>query len=466
MPFPYELVVASADCQLLAAQVRLERAAGRAWIEATAHRRAAALVAHAREHSPFYRDLYRDVSPDAQLGDLPPVRKRALMARFDEWATDRRITRADLERFLADADNIGQPYQRGWTVWTSSGTTGEPGIFVQDASAMSAYDALIMAQADLREWGPREIGRWARTGGGGALVVATGAPYPAIAAWRRLARLNPALAGSAYPITLPQRELVAALNGNPPAFLSTYPTMALLLAIERNARRLAIEPAAIWCGGECLSPFAREAIEQAFDCRVHDEYGAAECFSIGSACALGAMHCHADWVILEPVDRDGRAVAPGEASHSVLLTNLANWLQPIIRYDLGDSIRVLAEPCACGGPLPVIEVQGRSDDVIALAAPGGATVAIVPLALEAVVEGVLGAVPFQIVAAGPCQLRLRLRQGGEGAPSTRAREACRRALRDYLAEQGLPDVRVIEDPQEPAIDARTGKLRRIVAAGG
>lgn len=466
MPFPYELIAASADCQLLAAQIRLERAAGRAWIDSTARRRAESLVAHAREHSPFYREHYRELAPDAPLEDLPPVRKRALMARFDDWATDRRVTRRDLERFLADADNIGQPYLRGWTVWTSSGTTGEPGIFVQDASAMSAYDALVMAQADLREWGPREIGRWARAGGGGALVVATGAPYPAIAAWRRLARLNPALAGGAYPITLPQRELVAALNGNPPAFLSTYPTMALLLAIERNARRLAIEPAAIWCGGECLSPFAREAIEQAFDCRVHDEYGAAECFSIGSACALGAMHCHADWAILEPVDRDARPVPPGVASHTVLLTNLANRLQPIIRYDLGDSIRVLPEPCACGSPLPVVEVQGRSDDVIALDAPGGGTVAIVPLALEAVVEGELGAVPFQVVAAGPRELRLCLRRGGESAPSTRAREACRRALRGYLAGQGLPDVRVIDDPREPAIDARTGKLRRIVAAGG
>jgi phenylacetate-coenzyme A ligase PaaK-like adenylate-forming protein len=466
MPFPYELVAAAADCQLLAAQMRLERAAGRAWIEATARRRAEALVAHARERSPFYRDLYRELAPDAVLEDLPPVRKHALMARFDDWATDRRVTRAEVERFVADADNIGRPFVRDWTVWTSSGTTGEPGIFVQDASAMSTYDALIAAQADLREWGPREIGRWARAGGGGALVVATGAPYPAIAAWRRLARLNPALAGDAYPITLPQRELVAALNRNPPAFLSTYPTMALLLALERNARRLAIEPAAIWCGGECLSPFAREAIEQAFDCRVHDEYGAAECFAIGSACSLGAMHCHADWVILEPVDRDGQAVPPGEASHTVLLTNLANRLQPIIRYDLGDSIRVVAEPCACGSPLPVVAVQGRSDDVIALAAPGGATVAIVPLALEAVVEGVLGAVPFQIVAAGPRELRLRLRQRREGTPSTRARGACRQALRDYLAGQGLPDVRVIDDPQEPAIDARTGKLRRIVAAGG
>ena len=463
MPYPYDLFVATLDCQMLGAEMRLNRAAGARWIEATAQRRLAELVAYARAGSPFYRERYRGVAADAPLDALQPVRKRELMARFDDWATDRRVQRADVERFLANPSNVGHPFLQDFTVWTSSGTTGEPGVYLQDEGAMAVYDALVMAQADPREWGPREAGRWARGSGASALVVATGAPYPAIVAWHRLMRLNPALGAGAYPITLPQRELVAALNRANPAFLSTYPTMALLLALERNNRRLAIAPAAIWCGGECLSGYAREAIEQAFDCRVHDEYGAAECFSIGSACPLGSLHYHADWVILEPVDREGKAVSPGEASHTVLLTNLANRLQPIIRYDLGDSIRVVPQACACGSALPVIEVQGRSDDVLALAAPDGSTVAIVPLALEAVVEAALGAVPFQVVAVGVKELRLRLARGGAGAPAPRARQACRRALHDYLAAQGLPDVRVVDDAKEPAIDERTGKLRRIVA---
>jgi phenylacetate-coenzyme A ligase PaaK-like adenylate-forming protein len=281
--------------------------------------------------------------------------------------------------------------------------------------------------------------------------------------WHRLARLNPALGGRIHSITLPMRDMVDALDHDRPAFLSTYPTMALLLALERTRQRLAIEPAAIWCGGECLSEYAREAIELAFDCRVHDEYGAAECFSIGSACPLGAMHYHADWVILEPIDQDGRVVAGGEPSHSVLLTNLANRLQPIIRYDLGDSIRVTGEACACGSPLPVIEVQGRSDDVLALAAPDGRTVAIVPLALETVIETSLGPVPFQLVATGPRELRLRLPRSSAEAPGAHARRACHRALHDFLVAQGLPGVKVADDPGEPAIDARTGKLRRILA---
>ena len=47
---------------------------------------------------------------------------------------------------------------------------------------------------------------------------------------------------------------------------------------------------------------------------------------------------NADWVLLEPVESDYCPTLLGEASHTVLLGNLANRVRPIIRYDLGDSI--------------------------------------------------------------------------------------------------------------------------------
>ena len=56
-----------------------------------------------------------------------------------------------------------------------------------------------------------------------------------------------------------------------------------------------------------------------------------------------------------------------ELSHSTLLTNLANHVQPLIRYDLGDQILLRRDPCACGSTLPVIEVQGRQDDALVMA---------------------------------------------------------------------------------------------------
>ncbi len=55
-------------------------------------------------------------------------------------------------------------------------------------------------------------------------------------------------------------------------------------------------------------------------------------------CAHGLFHVNSDWYILEPVDEDYRPVAPDVGSHTVLITNLANRVQPLIRYDLGDRV--------------------------------------------------------------------------------------------------------------------------------
>jgi len=64
--------------------------------------RLAALVTHARASSRFYRRHYRDCAADAALGELPPVTKPELMAAFDEWVTDPRVTRATVLSFVAD----------------------------------------------------------------------------------------------------------------------------------------------------------------------------------------------------------------------------------------------------------------------------------------------------------------------------------------------------------------------------
>lgn len=85
----------------------------------------------------------------------------------------------------------------------------------------------------------------------------------------------------------------------------------------------------------------------------------------------GWLHVNVDWVVFEPVDADYRPVAPGEQSHTVLISNLANRVQPILRYDLGDSVLERPDPCPCGNPFPAIRVQGRSADVLTFRSPAG-----------------------------------------------------------------------------------------------
>jgi len=443
----------------LASAIVWTRALGREAIATFQARRLVDLVRHARAHSPWFRAAWRDLPPgDLPLSTLPVTRKAALMDAFDTWCTDPAITRAGVGAFLTGRAHIGDRFLDRYVVWTSSGTTGTPGVFVQDATALAAYDALVGVPLVSGSTPACDWSAAAARHGRAALVTADCGHFASIASWRRLAHGRPWLAMQSFPVTLPLPELVTALTAHAPAFLASYPTVLAMLAAEQAAGRLALHPVGLWSGGEVLTRSAQRAIEAAFGCPLHNEYGASECLAIGFGCAEGALHVNADWVILEPVERDGRPTPVGTLSHTVLLTNLANFVQPIIRYDLGDRVRMLAAPCACGSPLPALYVEGRSDDVLSLHAADGRTIALPPLALTTVIEEAAHVHRFQVVQVARDALVLRLQASERGAADTALG-----ALRGYLAAQGLARVRVRLDAAESVANARDGKLRQVVA---
>ncbi|MBQ1798672.1 MAG: hypothetical protein IIZ89_04800, partial [Muribaculaceae bacterium] len=55
-----------------------------------------ALVAHAREHSPYFAKLYAGIPDDFSLTDLPITEKPVLLAHYDDWVTDRRLHLQDV----------------------------------------------------------------------------------------------------------------------------------------------------------------------------------------------------------------------------------------------------------------------------------------------------------------------------------------------------------------------------------
>lgn len=459
-PFdPLHAAVQQWNAGVLAAQALWTRGLGPEAVAAAARQRWATLTRHARTHSPFYRRRWRHLpAGEVAPADVPVVTKAELMASFDDWCTDRAIAWRDVAAFLAARAHIGERFLGRYLVWTSSGTRGQPGVFVQDDAALAAYDALVSVQLGGAAFAGCDWSTAAAQGGRAALVAADGGHFASIASWRRVAHGKPWLAMKSFAVTLPIGEIVAGLNAYQPAFVAGYPTVLALLAAEQQAGRLAIRPAGLWAGGEVLSPATRAAIERAFGCPLVNEYGASECLTIGYGCSAGWLHVNADWVLLEPVDAEYRPTPPGELSHTVLVTNLANAVQPVIRYDLGDRVRVAPTRCACGDPLPAVQVEGRSDDVLALTAHDGSLVQLPPLALATVVETEARLTWFQIVQRGRDRLALRL------APGDRARAGARAvsALRAYLARQGLPGVRVTLAREGPEVNPRDGKLRQVV----
>ena len=116
----------------------------------------------------------------------------------------------------------------------------------------------------------------------------------------------------------------------------------------------------------------------------------------------------------------------------MLLTNLANRVQPLIRYDLGDSVTVLERPCECGSAFPAIRVEGRCDDVVVRARKDRRTVKLLPLALTTVLEDEAGVYRFQLMQASATALVLRLDPERVGA---KAMERCSESLRGFLDAQ-------------------------------
>lgn len=118
---------------------------------------------------------------------------------------------------------------------------------------------------------------------------------------------------------------------------------------------------------EVLRPHQRERLAEVFGCAVVDTYGCAEAGLTGFGCEAGAMHVPVEAVVVD-------TVPAGDGRSELLLTDLFNFSQPVIRYRVGD----MAEPapagaCACGRALPRLgTLQGRAGDFITL--PDGRTI--------------------------------------------------------------------------------------------
>ena len=420
------------------------------------------LLETAANDSPLYRRLMGRHGAQAPFEEWPAARKAELMAEFDHWVTDSRVRLADLRRFVADPARIADPYLGRYTVWESSGSHGEPAVFIQDAAALAVYDAIEA----MRHAHPRPMHRWLDPWFGTesvAFIGATAGHFASTVNAERWRRLNPALRQVIHQVSFmqPHKELSRELERIAPTIVGTYPSVAVLLAEEKHSGRLDIRPREIWTGGETLTPTMRRFVGETFDCAVVDSYGASEFFTIACECAHGRLHLNSDWLILEPVDGAGRPVEPGVAGASVLLTNLANLVQPLIRYDLGDSVALEARPCACGSPLPVLRVQGRTDDTLRLGTSRSGGVPVLPLALSTVLEEGAGLFDFQLRQTGIC--RLSLTTPLRGAVAEAAMQRARAVLGEFLERQGSGPVDIQIATGRAHLAGPGGKVQRVVA---
>lgn len=339
-------------------------------VRAIQERRLRGLLAHASEHSPYYRRRFSgiDVSRCA-LSDLPVLTKAEMMENFDEIVTDSRIKRAEIQKYVSVPQNLGKLYLGAYGVSHTSGSQGQPAIIIQDQEALILTFAVRMTRGKKLSrgrlsnihylWRPARI----------AVVTFSPGFQPSSSAFAYrptvLSRFSKILQLS---ITDPMPETIAKLEAFRPEYIVGYASALTSLAREEAAGHLNLRKICsltqISNVAEPLAEPTAEYIERVFGVHVYNEYSMGECLALASGCSVThCAHQNADLAILEVVDENNMPVPPGRQGKKVLLTNLYNTVQPIIRYEIDDRVTFGVEPCACGNVLPrIASIEGRSKD--------------------------------------------------------------------------------------------------------
>jgi phenylacetate-CoA ligase len=441
------------------ARTQLRREHGsRAQLAQHQQQRLETVVRHAATHSPFYRRWFAETgalgAEPVELTRLPVLGKSLLMAHFDELVCDPRLRRDQLLDWVGQLTR-DQLYLDRYRVALTSGSSGRPGLFVYDPVGWRSIGAQFVRSsswAGLRPSLPRQ--RMAMLGGAApSHITRQGAATLSIGLHRVLA----------LPVTLPLPQLVEALNQFQPTYLNVYPSVAMWLADEQHAGRLRLAPQMLVTAAELRTPAMTQRLADAFGVRPFDLYGCTEGL-FGSECEHHqGIHLFEDTTLVENVDADGRPVAAGQAGARLLVTNLHNLVQPLLRLEVTDLVTLDPDPCPCGRTLVrVSAIHGRSDDVLSLPTGDGGRVAVHPLHFALLTRDPQVR-EFQVVQDGPVLRVLIVPRHATAAGNNELETRLDQAVTQQLLKLGVQDPQVTVERRQQLPRSAGGKLKLVIA---
>jgi phenylacetate-CoA ligase len=327
------------------------------------------IVRHAWRHSPYYRRKFKGIDlNNCQPNDLPTLTKPEMMAHFDELVTDRRLTRAKVEQFVAEPTNVGKYLLDKYVVCHTSGSQGQPALIVQDRHAFLLLFAMQAARGHAMSKSFHTMFERMRNRTRWAVFLLRPGFFPSSVAFNYMPAPIRKLASIRFlRVTDPLEENIRQLNEFQPSIITAYAHVLEKLALAEKDGRLRLREKnclqLLVSMSEPLYPDKRILIEEAFGVHVGNHYAMGECMglSLGDPYSDGAR-LNPDLGFLEVVDRHNRPVPYGQPGSKVLVTNLYNRVQPIIRYEVDDvvSLRMGKGP---EGSWPVVEtIAGRNND--------------------------------------------------------------------------------------------------------
>jgi phenylacetate-CoA ligase len=349
-------------------------------------RRLEDIICYACEHSDFYRELYsslginRDNVCELAITDLPIVDKNIIMDNFDQVVCDKSIKKTALSAFINDPAGYDKRFMDQYTVIHTSGSSGNIGIYVYDEKDVNAINILfvkyVFSVRPLLKMLPQRV----------AFLGAVNGHYAAYTAVSRFRDYYIKFLPVSVETTLDQ--VINELNNFQPSILVAYSSMLYKIACAQMDGKLNIHPGAINTGGELLTPPQVKAAQEAFGVLPRSIYAASESIIIGAETAFSdGMYLFSDWNLVETLDSQDMPV-PAKTYGQAVLSNLYNYLMPLIRYRMDDVLNIDRSPVNKKLPFEVIEgIEGRTEEFLEFNIDG-TLIAIHPLVfVEFYVEG-------------------------------------------------------------------------------
>ena len=393
------------------------------------------LIEYARTNSDYWGDKLAHIrGNDFKLTDLPTSDKPELMDNFERSLTVDDIRREDLEAFFDDDSNLGKLFLDKYAVSHTSGSQGQPLIIVQPQDNLELLFALQASRGNDRHLSITETVKHFISPARLAAVILKPGFYPSASAFAYMPEGVKALL-NVLPLCVADEDMLQKLAEFKPTHITAYASVLHELARAVEAGQLSLKPdlRQVVNISERLMPQAREHYQKIFGAPLLDDYGMGECLFLTNGCGpTGGMHVNSDWAILEVVDENNQPVPDGEPGAKVLITNLANYIQPIIRYEVGDIVTMAKNHCDCGNNMPLIErVEGRASDIFYIDTNDGEKI-LQPAVFELALGRLLDTREYQIVQDENTKFRVRVEPlPGHSFDHERAEKIIREEVKEY-----------------------------------
>jgi phenylacetate-CoA ligase len=415
------------------------------------------LLLHVLQCSRFYKSYYNKHGitikniENISLTDLPPISKQMMMDNYDDFVCDRSLKKKNIEEFLSGSANPRERYRNTYTVIHTSGSCGTISLFVYGPEDWAVIKALVVVRVIKPiPYFYRRIRL--------SFIGATDGHYAGVS----LASDVPRALGRFLPLSInsPLETIDHKCNAFHPDVLSGYASGVHLLSQEQLKGNVAIRPWRIICTSDPLTHEMRDTIKKAFAREPINFYAASESLSMAAQCERHEnLHLFTDWHIFEAVDDDFRPVAAGTPGN-LLLTNLYNYTQPLIRYQMHDEVVINPQPCGCGSPLPTMRnVAGRQEEFLWFDTADGKRDYLHPIVLVELF--VAGLKKFQVIQTQRNEMLMKVMVEGNQAAVLAAIRQRMQAI--FCGKKFDTTVKLnLEVVQDIPNDPKTGKYKLII----